>query len=515
MTDLILDAGIVAAACKKELANSPVSNLLDKACKEGWKTWIYVGQISEILQLLTNSSETNKNPNESKPTELKPRLILRDFAMAHHWLSALSDEAECLEDSDPTGIALMKAASRIGGKAIVVTDNPSRIQLGHPFIDVNKALKQATTSSVNFIDLMSQQDRIRPNLEKKLHQVLHHGKYLMGPEIAELEDRLAEFVGVDHCICLASGTDALLVALMSMSIGAGDEVITSPFTFAAVGEVISLLGAKPVYIDIDPLTYTINPDLIDRAITNRTRAIIPVNLYGQCSDMDSINDIASQHGLPVIEDAAQSFGAMYKNRRSCSLSTIGCTSFFPSKPIGAYGDAGACFTQNSTTAEIIRTIINHGQKKRYEHVSIGITGRMDSLQAAVLLSKLEIFSSELEKREEVSQKYKDLLNHNDMLGKIKLPYVERHNISAWAQFTVEVDNREKIQERLFEQGIPTAIHYPVPLYRQPSLFQEGINCPEVENAAKRVLSLPMHPYLKSVTQELIADHFKKAVSVLA
>ena len=207
----------------------------------------------------------------------------------------------------------------------------------------------------------------------------------MGPEIAELENRLAEFVGVDHCICLASGTDALLVALMSMSIGVGDEVITSPFTFAAVGEAITLLGAKPVYIDIDPLTYTINPSLIDRAITNSTRAIIPVSLYGQCSDMDSINDIASHHGLPVIEDAAQSFGAMYKTQRSCSLSTIGCTSFFPSKPLGAYGDAGACFTEDSTKAEIIRTIINHGQEKRYEHVKIGITGRMDYRSSMLLM----------------------------------------------------------------------------------------------------------------------------------
>jgi len=296
-----------------------------------------------------------------------------------------------------------------------------------------------------------------------------------------------------------------LVAMMSLDIGLEDEVITTPFTFFAAVEAIKLLGAKPVYVDIDPKTYTLDPAHLEAAITNRTKVVMPVSLYGQCADMDRINEIAASHKISVIEDAAQSFGATYKGNSSCGLSEIGCTSFFPAKPLGGYGDSGACFTNNVELAQRMQEIRNHGQASRYVHARLGINGRMDTLQAAVLLAKLDIFDQELANRAQIAERYSELLTNVESKETFVLPQLEPHNCSSWAQYTVEVSNRSFIQNFLSENGIPTSIYYPCPVYAQKALFESVNHCIVSERAAKRVLSLPMHPYLDPKHQAFISS----------
>ena len=363
---------------------------------------------------------------------------------------------------------------------------------------------------MQFIDLKAQQDRVREQIDDNIRKVLDHGKYIMGPEVCELEEQLADYVGVKHCIGVSSGTDALLIAMMALGIEPGDEVITTPFTFFATGEMIALLGAKPVYVDIDAKTYNIDAKQIESAITSNTRAILPVSLYGQCSDMDEINAIADRHGLPVIEDAAQSFGATYKGKKSCALSMIGCTSFFPSKPLGGYGDSGACFTNDDELAMAMREIRVHGQERRYHHSRIGVNGRMDTLQAAILLAKMEIFPEEVRARQEVGAKYTEKL---DSLypgrGPIVSPYIEAVNTSVYAQYTIQVRNRPRIQNHLEKSGIPTAVHYPLSLNRQPALAYEQ-ELPVCEEITGRVLSLPMHPYLTDGDIDRVIGELKVA-----
>jgi UDP-2-acetamido-2-deoxy-ribo-hexuluronate aminotransferase len=354
---------------------------------------------------------------------------------------------------------------------------------------------------VNFIDLQTQYRHIESDVNARIKSVLEHGQYIMGPEVGELEEKLAAAVGVTHCIGVSSGTDALLVAMLALEIRPGDEIITTPFTFIATGEMIALIGAVPVYVDIDPRTYNIDPAKIEAAITPKTRAIIPVSLYGQCADMDAINAIAERHGLAVIEDAAQSFGATYKGRHSCGLSLIGCTSFFPSKPLGAYGDAGACFTNDDALAKVMREIRVHGQDRRYNHPRIGINGRLDSLQAAVLMAKLAIFPDEVEARARIGARYSELLASSSCA----VPYIEPHNTSVFAQYTIAVDEREPVVDKLAQAGIPTAIHYPIPLHRQPAFAGLPIpDLPVADLVAARVVSLPMHPYLSESDLAAIA-----------
>jgi UDP-2-acetamido-2-deoxy-ribo-hexuluronate aminotransferase len=364
---------------------------------------------------------------------------------------------------------------------------------------------------MQFIDLAAQQSRIREKIDSNIKKVLDHGRYIMGPEVGELEERLADFVGVKHCIGVASGTDALQIAMMALGIKAGDEVITTPFTFIATGEMIALLGAKPVFVDIDPKTYNIDPDKIEAAITPNTKAIMPVSLYGQCADFDAINAIAEKHGLPVIEDAAQSLGATYKGKQSCGLTTIGCTSFFPSKPLGGYGDSGACFTNDDELAKVMREIRVHGQDRRYHHPRIGINGRIDTLQAAILLAKFELFPEEVKARSKLGQYYSDLI-HKKIEGgnnKIIAPYIEPYNTSVYAQYTVQLDDREATQEKLKAAGIPTAVHYPRPLNKQPALLTSDCDVPVSDYLSDRVMSLPMHPYLDPKDQEFIVDCLTK------
>jgi len=352
-------------------------------------------------------------------------------------------------------------------------------------------------SQIPFIDLARQQQRILPEIEKRMAAVLKHGQYVLGPEIAELEAGLAIYTGSKHCITVSSGTDALLIALMAIGIKPGDEVITTPFTFIATGEVIALLGAIPVFVDIDPRTYNIDPALIEAVITDRTRAIMPVSLYGQCAEFDAINALAARHSLIVIEDACQSFGATYRGRKSCALSTIGCTSFFPSKPLGCYGDGGACFTDDDALAVKMRQVMNHGQDRRYHHPMIGLNGRFDTLQAAILLAKFDIFAEEVALRAGIGAKYSEMFAAAGG-DRIITPCIEPYNTSVYAQYTIQVENRDALQQALQAKGVPTAVHYPVPLNLQPAFSALGRpagSFPVAEKVAGKVMSLPMHPYL--------------------
>jgi UDP-2-acetamido-2-deoxy-ribo-hexuluronate aminotransferase len=362
---------------------------------------------------------------------------------------------------------------------------------------------------IEFIDLNAQQQRIKDRIDEGIQRVLGHGQYILGPEVAELEEKLAAFVGVKYCISVANGTDALQIVQMALGIGPGDEVITPGFTYIATAETVALLGAKPVYVDVDPRTYNLDPQLLEAAITPRTKAIIPVSLYGQCADLDAINAIAARYGIPVIEDAAQSFGATYKGRRSCSLSTVACTSFFPSKPLGCYGDGGAIFTNDDELAKVMRQIARHGQDRRYHHIRVGVNSRLDTLQAAILLPKLEIFEEEIQLRESVAAGYSSLLGE----AGIDAPYIESHNGSVWAQYTVQVEGRDCVQEHLKAHGVPTAVHYPIPLNRQPAVKNDHIQLPVGDAIATRVMSLPMHPYLNEDALRVIVDVLKESLSV--
>jgi pleiotropic regulatory protein len=360
---------------------------------------------------------------------------------------------------------------------------------------------------MQFIDLAAQQARIKEQIDAGIQKVLAHGQYILGPEVAELEEKLAAFCGAKHCISVANGTDALQIALMALGIGAGDEVITPGFTYIATAETVALLGAKPVYVDVDEQTYNLDPTLLEAAITERTKAIIPVSLYGQCADFDAINAVAAKHNLPVIEDAAQSFGASYKGRQSCNLTTIACTSFFPSKPLGCYGDGGAVFTNDENLAAAIRQIARHGQDRRYHHIRVGVNSRLDTLQAAILLPKLAILDEEIRLRGEVAQMYGQELAK----AGIAAPFVEAHNVSAYAQYTVRVPNRAAVQDALKDAGVPTAVHYPIPLNKQPAVASDAA-LPVGDLLAAEVMSLPMHPYLDEAQVQRIAAALQQAVA---
>ena len=374
---------------------------------------------------------------------------------------------------------------------------------------------------MQFIDLEAQQRQrlpdgrtIREAVDARIAAVLNHGRYILGPEVEELEHTLAAYVGVEHCIAVASGTDALLIALMAFGVQSGDEVITTPFSFIATSETIALLGATPVYVDIDPATYNLDPAKLEQAISERTKAIIPVSLYGQPADLLAINAIAERHGLPVIEDGAQSFGSEQHGRRSCGLSTVGTTSFFPSKPLGGYGDGGACFTDDPELADRMRRVSRHGQARRYFHTDIGVNGRIDTLQAAILLGKWPNFAQEVEARGRIGAAYSHKLQ---AAGIATTPQLAPGNTSVYAQYTVQVDQRAEVQAALKERGIPTAVHYPTLLCQQPaqrcehSRCSRGCHTPLAQAASERVMSLPMHPWLSDDDQNRVVAALANAV----
>ncbi|OZB49443.1 MAG: aminotransferase DegT [Polynucleobacter sp. 39-45-136] len=360
---------------------------------------------------------------------------------------------------------------------------------------------------IPFINLKAQYEDLKPQIQERINHVLDHGQYIMGPEVYELEERLEQYTGAKHCITAASGTEALLMSLMALGIKAGDEVITTPFTFAASVEVIVLLGAKPIFVDVEFDTGNIDASLIEAKITPKTKAIMPVSLYGQTADMDTINAIAAKYGyIPVIEDAAQSFGATYKGKKSCNLSTVGCTSFFPSKPLGCYGDGGAIFTSDDALAQAMREIRVHGQSQRYVHTRVGVGGRMDTIQCAIVLAKLERFEWEVKQRQKIAQRYTDQIfalrstKDKELIEPIN---VRADRTSVYAQYTIMVSYRDTFQKILSDAGIPTAVHYPAPLNEQPAY--QHLCCsdctPVAKQLAGRVISLPMGPDLSDAVQD--------------
>ena len=361
---------------------------------------------------------------------------------------------------------------------------------------------------MEFIDLKSQYLASRDTINRRIQAVLDHGQYILGPEVAELEERLAAWTGARHCITVSSGTEALVIALMALGVGPGDEVITTPFSFIATAEAVLLVGATPVFADVEAATGNLDARLVAERITPRTRAIIPVSLYGQPADMDAINAIAGRHGIAVIEDGAQSFGATYRARHSCHLSTIGCTSFFPSKPLGCYGDGGALFTDDPALAQAMREIRVHGQSRRYVHTRVGVGGRMDTLQCAVVLAKLERFEWELAQRQRAGADYDALLRHQ-----VPGIAVRADRTSVHAQYTVLVDERDRVRAALDAAGVPTAVHYPVPIHRQPAYahLAHGEHYPVSDMLAARVLSLPMGPYLSGADTQRVAASLLQAV----
>jgi UDP-2-acetamido-2-deoxy-ribo-hexuluronate aminotransferase len=369
---------------------------------------------------------------------------------------------------------------------------------------------------MQFIDLAAQQALIKTEIDAAIQTVLSHGKYIMGPEVFELEKHLAEYVGVDYGISCASGTDALLMALLALDVKPNDAVFTSPFTFIATAEVISLIGATPVFVDIDPQTFNIDSDKLALAIEQTAasslnpKGIIPVDIFGLPADYDKIKQVAEQHGLFVLEDAAQSLGAEYKSKKACSIAEVACTSFFPAKPLGCYGDGGMIFTDESETAERLKSIRVHGKgTHKYDNMRIGINGRLDTLQAAILNEKFKLFPKEVELRQQVADRYTELLSNNGN-GTVVTPFVPENCKSAWAQYSVlakDQSHRSILQERLKSANIPSAIYYPTPLHLQTAFknlgYKEG-DFPVSENCSKRIFSLPMHPYLNANDQEIIA-----------
>ena len=355
---------------------------------------------------------------------------------------------------------------------------------------------------IPFFDLAAQQAVIKRQIDENISKVLAHGKYILGPEVDELEERLCEYTGAKYCITCANGTDALQIALMAIGVGPGDEVITPAFSYIATAEATALLGANPIYVDVDPVTFNINPALIEEKITARTKAIIPVSLYGQPADFDKINKIARRHNLVVIEDGAQSFGAEQLGKKSCNLSDIGCTSFFPTKPLGCYGDGGAIFTSDANLAKSLRQIARHGQEKRYYHSRVGINSRLDTLQAAILLPKLDLLDAEIMARDALASTYSKCLSSDN---RWTCPEIRSENQSAWAQYTLKVNDRDQFRQKLDDAGIPTAVHYPMPLNKQPAVQDLSAVLNHGDQMSDEVVSLPMHAYMTEATFEQITN----------
>jgi UDP-2-acetamido-2-deoxy-ribo-hexuluronate aminotransferase len=440
------------------------------------------------------------------------------------WTSALSEDGAVFGEEDPEDAQLERAVKRLGPDARLLTRDLRLLNTCEQAISPGEFLHTYIEGSgtqspaMQFCDLAAQLNTLRPEMEREILDVVESTKFIKGPPLGRLETELSDYLdgGRTEAIGCASGTDALLIALLALEVKPGDEIIVPDFTFIATGEVVAFLGAVPVFCDVDPVSYNLDPQQIERHITKKTVGIIPVSIFGQPADFDSINSVAENHGLWVMEDAAQSFGATYKGRNSGTLTKVATTSFFPAKPLGCYGDGGAIFTDDSALADTIRVILNHGQTKRYHHSMIGLNGRMDSLQAAVVSVKLRRFTEELKMRQEVARKYTDRLG--DI---IHTPALLPENTSSWAQYTVQDENREYLREQLQSKGIPTAVHYPIPLHKQEAfayLRREGTDAatPVTERLSARVFSLPMHPFLKDSEIDRIAEtiaHLKSEKSV--
>lgn len=550
MKHLLLDVNVVVDLCV-ERSGSPNARLaLALAESAGVALWVYAGSVQTLeyavaWEIYAQALEDGHGLTGSG-ARARARSVLERVTGEFQWLAALAAEGPVFDEADPEDAQLARALTRFadGTAALLTRDrlmlerHPACALAPEAFIDEQRRAKN-TVPQLDFVDLNTQQGAIRPRLEQGIHRVLHHGQYILGPEVRELEARLAAYTGAKHCITVASGTEALLISLMALGIGRGDEVITTPFTFVATVEVICLTGATPIFVDIEPETCNIAADQIEARITDRTKAILPVSLYGQPADMDAINAIAARYGVAVIEDAAQSFGAEYKGRKSGNLSALGCTSFFPSKPLGCYGDGGAVFTSDDALAQACREIRVHGQSKRYVHTRIGVGGRMDTLQAAIVLAKLVRFDQEIAQRQAIARRYHELLtgeeetraktpsrqgqqNGQDPRSAVALlreqflplPWPKSDRTSVFAQYTLVAADREALQTKLKAAGIPTAVHYPIPLNEQPAYahLAGSPGTPVAAQIARQVLCLPMHADLSEAEQRRVVTAMREATS---
>lgn len=514
--DLILEA----APLERTAAPSPAAELLEKAVRGEVTGWIAAQSLARIEQAARAASEadiTSPRNEDRKAADLLAWVCrhLRILTLPGEECRELIGRSSRLEEPQ---IAL--AASALGDEVCIATLKPDfetagLVQAATP-TEILSGEAEPGKDRMEFIDLHAQQREILPVLEQRVRAVFRHGRFILGPEIRELERKLAEFAGVQHALACASGTDALLLVLMALEVGPGDAVLTTPFTFIATAEVISLLGATPVFVDIDPATFNLDPQALDQALRAlRTRdpslhplprrsslealkpkVVIPVDLFGLPADYDAIQEVADRYGLFVLEDAAQSFGAVYKGRKACSLGQAAATSFFPAKPLGCYGDGGAVFTNDEALAEKAASLRVHGQgSDKYDNVRIGLNARCDTLQAAILLAKLEVFSQELDRRRQVACEYSRAL---DACPHVQPPRVPVGLQSAWAQYSVLSDRRDRILESLKEAGIPAAVYYRKPLHLQGAFSALGYlkgDFPVSEDASRRIFSLPMHPYL--------------------
>ena len=515
ISDLILDTDIVVDLCTQRQPHFTESSAAyNTARANGVRIWIYTGCLQTLYLAVVNEIRDGGGSTQEKEEEAKG--ILKSFCQNINWLATLAEDGDVFSEGDPIANQLSKAVDRLGKNAKLLTRNEDLLRENNKTVSLTTFREEnqpADESKVPFIDLAAQQDVVRPQLEHNLHTVLNHGQYILGPEIRELEERLTEFTKAKFTVTCSSGTDALLMPLMAKDIGPGDAVFTSPFTFIATAEVIAHLGATPVFVDIDSRTFNLDPQKLREAISRIktkgnlcARCVIPVDLFGLPADYDEIMSIAKEENLFVLEDAAQGFGGVYKQRKAGTLAHAGATSFFPAKPLGGYGDGGAIFTDDEELANKLKSIRVHGKgHHKYENVRVGLNARLDTVQAAVLLPKLKIFPEELEKRQIAAERYTEALQH--LSPNLETPVVPIGSRSAWAQYSLLSHRRDFIREELGKAGIPTVIYYPTPLHLQPAFAELGHkegDFPVSESVSRRIFSLPMSPYLtERQTQKII------------
>jgi UDP-2-acetamido-2-deoxy-ribo-hexuluronate aminotransferase len=501
VTDIVFDPEFFADEVRKFPEGGRLPAIIKRSRDLGIRLWLYAGAGDRMLSAAI--SALNEGSVVDRMRVVRARCA--ELASVCQWLEAVAGDIDYLQE-DPIQAGLLRAVRRLGPGARILSLHPRE---GTAIITPHELEVREDPVPMAFIDLGAQADRLRPAIVDRLHRVLHHGHFIMGPEIAELEARLAAYVGVKHVITCASGTDSLEIAMRALGIGPGDDVITVPFTWISTAETISQVGARPVFVDIDSVTYQMDPQQMERAMTSRTRAIMPVSLFGQMANLDEINRIAAARGIPVIEDGAQSFGATRNGKRSCGATLVGSTSFFPAKPLGCFGDGGALFTDDDALAERMRAIRTHGGERRHYHPYIGMNGRMDTLQAALVLAKMEQWDWEVERRGFIGDRYTGLLR-----GACGVPEVAPGNTHVYAQYTIRVEDRDRLACRLRERGIPTSVYYPRCLHEQPCFapleYHLG-SFPEAERASREVISLPMYPDMSISIQDRVVAAVRDAI----
>ena len=510
---LILDVSVIIDLWLGSGSAEATEALMDLAIENKARLWIAASSIP-ILDYVMRRALKRKGASPEEAGEIVPALM-RDLMSVAGVLTNFGFDQQAIYQAarDAEDAQIAAAGRSFNGVPVCVVSEDARfdtldeIPVKTPAEALTWLYRETADNPapMPFIDLATQQAELRSGIEQGIARVLHHGQYIMGPEVKQLEEKLAAYTGVPNCITCASGTDALLMALMALDIGPGDEVITVPYTWISTAEVIALLRAKPVFVDVRPDTFNLDPDKLEAAITPNTRAIMPVGLYGQCADMTGINAIAQKHGIPVIEDAAQCFGATHHGQKACNLSVIGCTSFFPSKPLGGYGDGGTIFTPDDELADRMRQIRIHGQKVKHQHPLVGINGRLDTIQAAILIEKFALFEEECALRADVGRRYDALLA--DVPG-VRTPVVAEGNTSVYAQYTILREDRDALSQKLKAAGIPSVAYYTAPLHLQGAFADLGHkpgDFPVSEQIAAQCLSLPMSPYLTEEEQQMVAE----------